>query len=44
MMQVCLREASMEDFRKALERNCRTIAQQDLDKYVEFTQKYGQAG
>lgn len=42
--QVCPREVCVGDFLSALERSCKTVGPEEVARYDEFTQKFGQLG
>lgn len=42
--QVCPREVCVGDFLFALERSCKTVGPEEVARYEEFTQKFGQLG
>ena len=42
--QISLRPVCLQDFIKALARSHKTVSEDDLFKYEQFTIKYGQAG
>ena len=42
--QVQPRQVTLEDFLKSLSRNSGTVTREDLEKFTNFTQNYGQIG